>query len=31
MDLSMLYKIVENDYGNYIRNMFVRKCGQSRW
>ncbi len=26
MDLSMLNKIVEENYGNYIRNMFVRKC-----
>lgn len=31
MDLSMLYKIVGDNYGNYIRNLFVRKCGQSRW
>ena len=26
MDISMLNKIVEQNYGNYIRNMFVRKC-----
>jgi hypothetical protein len=25
-DTSMLYKIVEDNYGNYIRNLFVRKC-----
>jgi hypothetical protein len=25
-DISMLNKIVEENYGNYIRNMFVRKC-----
>ena len=31
MDLSMLYKIVDNNYGNYIRNLFTRKCNQSRW
>jgi hypothetical protein len=31
MDISILHKIVEENYGNYIRNMFVRKCGQSRW
>jgi len=31
MDISLLNKIVEENYGNYIRNMFVRKCGQSRW
>jgi len=26
MDISILNKIVEQNYGNYIRNMFVRKC-----
>jgi hypothetical protein len=31
MDISLLNKIVEENYGNYIRNLFVRKCGQSRW
>jgi hypothetical protein len=31
MDLSMLYEIVDVNYGNYIRNLFTRKCGQSRW
>jgi hypothetical protein len=31
VDTSMLYKIVEDNYGNYIRNLFTRKCGQSRW
>jgi serine protease inhibitor len=31
MDISLLNKIVEENYGNYVRNMFVRKCGQSRW
>ena len=31
MDISLLNKIVEKNYGNYIRNMFVRKCDQSRW
>ena len=30
MDISILIKIVEKDYGNHIRNMFVRKCGYSR-
>jgi hypothetical protein len=30
MDISILYKIVEENYGNYIRNLYVRKCG-SRW
>ena len=31
MDISLLNNIVEENYGNYIRNMFVRKCDQSRW
>ena len=31
MDLNMLYKIVNDNYGNHIRNLFVRKCNQSRW
>ena len=31
MDISLLNNIVEQNYGNYIRNMFVRKCDQSRW
>jgi hypothetical protein len=31
MDISMLNNIVEENYGNYIRNLFVRKCNQSRW
>jgi hypothetical protein len=31
MDISLLNKIVEQNYGNYIRNLFVRKCNQSRW
>lgn len=26
MDISMLNKIVEDNYGDYIRNLFVRKC-----
>jgi len=30
MDISMLNKIVEENYGNYIRNLFVRKCGYNR-
>jgi hypothetical protein len=30
MDLGFLYKIVEKNYGNYIRNLFVRKCGYNR-
>jgi len=30
MDISMLNKIVEENYGNYIRNLFVRKCNKSR-
>lgn len=31
MDISLLNNIVEENYGNYIRNMFVRKCNQSRY
>ena len=31
MDISLLNNIVEENYGNYIRNMFVRKCDLSRW
>ena len=31
MDLSMLDKIVDENYGNYIRNLYVRKCNQSRY
>ena len=30
MDLDFLFGIVESNYGNYIRNLFVRKCGYSR-
>jgi hypothetical protein len=26
MDISMLNNIVEREYGNYIKNLFVRKC-----
>jgi hypothetical protein len=26
MDISILNKIVEQNCGNYIRNLFVRKC-----
>jgi hypothetical protein len=25
-DIIILNKLVEENYGNYIRNMFVRKC-----
>lgn len=31
MDISLLYGIVDRDYGNYIRNLFVRKCNYSRF
>lgn len=31
MDLSVLYKLVDENYGNYIRNLYVRKCNQSRF
>ena len=30
MDISILNRIVEKNYGNYIKNLWVRKCGQSR-
>jgi len=30
IDLGFLYKIVEENYGNYIRNVWVRKCGYNR-
>lgn len=31
MDISVLNNIVINDYGNYIKNLFVRKCGYNRY
>ena len=31
MDISMLNRMVEREYGNYIKNLFVRKCGVSRF
>jgi hypothetical protein len=31
MDISILNKIVEENYGNYIRNLWVRKCNKSRF
>lgn len=31
MDISLLYNIVDQDYGNYIRNLFVRKCNYYRY
>ena len=31
MDLSVLVELVEKNYGNYIRNLYVRKCNQSRF
>jgi hypothetical protein len=31
MNISLLNKIVEENYGNYIRNLYVRKCNQSRY
>jgi hypothetical protein len=31
MDISILNKIVDQNYGNYIRNLWVRKCGRSRF
>jgi hypothetical protein len=31
MNISILNKVVGENYGNYIRDMFVRKCNHSRW
>jgi len=31
MDISLLNNIFEQNYGNYVRNLFVRKCNQSRF
>ena len=31
MDISLLYNIVDQDYGNYIKNLFVRKCNYYRY
>ena len=31
MDISMLNKLVEQNYGNYIKNLFVRRCNKSRF
>lgn len=31
MDISILNRIVMDDYGNYIKNLFVRKCGYNRY
>ena len=31
MDIRILYDIVNNEYGNHIKNLFVRKCGYSRF
>jgi len=30
MNLDFLRAIVQENYGNYIRNLFVRKCGYNR-
>ena len=31
MDISMLNRMVEKEYGNYIKNLFVHKCEVSRF
>ena len=31
IDISLLYNIVDQDYGNYIKNLFVRKCNYYRY
>ena len=30
MDISFLNRIFDENYGNYVKNLFVRKCNQSR-
>jgi hypothetical protein len=30
-DAGFLYDLVEENYGNYLRNLYVRKCDQSRF
>lgn len=31
IDLSLLYQIFHSEYGNEIRNLFVRKCNHQRY
>ena len=31
LDISLLYNIVDQNYGNYIRNLFIRKCNYFRF
>jgi hypothetical protein len=31
MDISLVTNIVDQEYGNYIKNLFVRKCNKSRF
>jgi hypothetical protein len=31
LNINILYDIVKDNYGNYIKNLFVRKCGKSRF
>ena len=31
IDVVILYDIVNQKYGNYIKNLFVRKCNYSRF
>ena len=31
MDISFLNNIFNQNYGNYIKNLFVRKCNKSRF
>lgn len=31
MDISLITNIVDQEYGNYIKNLFVRKCNKSRF
>ena len=31
MDITIVTNIVDQEYGNYIKNLFVRKCNKSRF
>ena len=30
-DTSILYKIFEDNYGDYVRDLFARKCGKPKF
>lgn len=31
IDVSLLLLIIDEEYGNYVKNLFVRKCNYSRF